>query len=367
MNLVNCDIYRFLEIVKNKCFVCFGAGTALTRVADIYAELHFEEYVDYIVDNDKNKVGNRKKLVYKEIPVIDIDIMRKLKNIVVMITCADVYEVFCQLDGYLEFENVDCFVRDYVISATNIVDDEKRYYPKSYRITNQPVIPKKLHYCWFGGKPIPDRNLRWMESWKKYCPDYEIFRWDENNYDVTKNKYMYDAYKAKNWGIVPDYARLDIIYQYGGIYLDTDVELVSSLDELLYEYSFAGVTGNRMIGLGLGFGAVQGLQIIRELREIYNGVEFIKEEGAFNPVDASTIQKNFFDEKGYNSNGEYQIIDNMTIYPEKVLCAKCFYTDRILPTNHTIAIHHFDASWRADKMRMKQEIELFYEKCKELK
>ena len=94
------------------------------------------------------------------------------------------------------------------------------------------MIPKKIHYCWFGGNPMPEKDKKCIESWKRYCPDYEIIRWDESNYDVSKNRYMKEAYEEKKWGFVPDYARLDIIYNEGGIYLDTDVELVKNLDDL---------------------------------------------------------------------------------------------------------------------------------------
>ena len=102
------------------------------------------------------------------------------------------------------------------------------------------MIPKIIHYCWFGGAELPEKDRKCIESWKKFCPDYQIIEWNENNYDVTKNTYMYQAYQAKKWGFVPDYARLDIIYQHGGIYLDTDVELVKNLDSLLENDAFMG-------------------------------------------------------------------------------------------------------------------------------
>ena len=92
------------------------------------------------------------------------------------------------------------------------------------------MIPKKIHYCWVGGAPKPESVLVCINSWKKYCPDYEIIEWNETNYDFTKNKYMQQAYENKKWGFVPDYARLDIIYEHGGIYLDTDVEIIKSFD-----------------------------------------------------------------------------------------------------------------------------------------
>ena len=95
------------------------------------------------------------------------------------------------------------------------------------------MIPKKIHYCWFGGKEMPNKDKKCIESWRKYCPDYEIIEWNESNYSLDKCKYMKDAYKEKKWGFVPDFARFDIIYNEGGIYMDTDVELISSLDDLL--------------------------------------------------------------------------------------------------------------------------------------
>ena len=102
------------------------------------------------------------------------------------------------------------------------------------------MIPKVIHYCWFGKNELPEDAKRCIASWKKFCPDYEIIEWNETNYDVRKNKYMSDAYDEKKWAFVSDYARIDIIYNYGGIYLDTDVELLRPLDELLKDKMFCG-------------------------------------------------------------------------------------------------------------------------------
>ena len=126
-----------------------------------------------------------------------------------------------------------------------------------------------------------------MNSWKKYCPDYEIIEWNESNYDVTKNQYMYDAYKSEKWGFVPDYARLDIIYQYGGIYLDVDVELVQSLDELRYQDGFVGFEDQTEVNFGSGFGAAKGSRIIRELRDEYDRRKFVNEDGSLNLLSRS--------------------------------------------------------------------------------
>lgn len=100
------------------------------------------------------------------------------------------------------------------------------------------MIPKKIHYCWFGRNPLPELARRCIESWKKYCPDYEIIEWNEDNYDINKIPYVKEAYQAKKWAFVTDYVRLDVVNKFGGIYLDTDVELLKSLDSLLKYKAF---------------------------------------------------------------------------------------------------------------------------------
>ena len=129
------------------------------------------------------------------------------------------------------------------------------------------MIPKIIHYCWFGNKKIPFRLKKYIKTWKKFCPDYEIKLWTQNNYDITKNGFMSQAASAKKWAFVSDYARLDIVEQYGGIYLDTDVELVKSLDDLLKYKAFAGFECSEYVSFGLGFGAEAHNPIIKEIRD----------------------------------------------------------------------------------------------------
>ena len=130
------------------------------------------------------------------------------------------------------------------------------------------MIPKIIHYCWFGGNEIPEHDKKCIESWKKYCPDYKIIRWDESNYDYKKNSYMREAYEAKKWGFVPDYARLDIVYEHGGIYLDTDVELVKNIDELLEHKAYMGFeVGGEFVSPGLGFGAEKNFPLFKKMME----------------------------------------------------------------------------------------------------
>ena len=148
-------------------------------------------------------------------------------------------------------------------------------------------IPKIIHYCWFGGGPISPENRKCMESWKKYCPDYKIIEWNEQNFDISKNRYAQQAYEAKRYAFVSDYVRLAVLYEYGGIYLDTDVELVRPLDELLEHKGFIGMEHSApspygrtlLVNTGSGVGAEPGCEMIGKMLAAYRNAAFIQETG----------------------------------------------------------------------------------------
>ena len=138
------------------------------------------------------------------------------------------------------------------------------------------MIPKVIHYCWFGGQPLPESALKCIESLRRFCPDYEIKQWSEENYDVNKIQYIKEAYQEKKFAFVTDVARLDIIYSEGGIYLDTDVELIKSLDELLYNSLYLGMERAGRVNTGLGFGAEVNHPIVRDNLELYTDISFFR-------------------------------------------------------------------------------------------
>lgn len=210
------------------------------------------------------------------------------------------------------------------------------------------VIPKKIHYLWFGENPLPESVEKCIESWKKNCPDYEIIRWDETNYDYKKHPYMYEAYKAKKWSFVSDYARLDILYQEGGIYLDTDVELIKPLDDLLQYEAYMGFE-NTYINLGLGFGCMAGVNAIKELRDTYDGISFIKIDGSLNLKPITRYTNEYLESKGLIADGSRQKIDNIEIFPVEFFCPKNYYTRQCNITENTYSIHHYDSSWWGEK------------------
>ncbi len=221
-------------------------------------------------------------------------------------------------------------------------------------------IPKVIHYCWFGNSEIPDEFKQYMESWKKFCPDYEIKEWNESNYDITKNRYMKDAYDQKKWGFVPDYARLDIIYNEGGIYLDTDIEIIKSFDELLETGAFCGIeSGNEFVALGLGFGAEKGNEIIRIMRDVYDDLSFINEDGSLNLLPSPKINTEPLFEMGYKHSTEIQTLhhgnDSITVYPEQYFCPKDYATDNMNLSEVAFSIHHYAATWQNDKQKKQRE------------
>lgn len=141
-------------------------------------------------------------------------------------------------------------------------------------------IPKVLHYCWFGGAPKPKNIQNCIRSWKKYCPDYEIIEWNEQNFDVSQSLYTRQAYDARRWAFVADYARLKILYEQGGIYMDTDVELLRPLDDLLAYPAFFGFQHNNEVATGLSFGAEARSPVVKALLDDYDSLPFLLPDGS---------------------------------------------------------------------------------------
>ena len=211
------------------------------------------------------------------------------------------------------------------------------------------MIPKVIHYFWFGTKEIPDDQKKCIESWHRYCPDYEFHLWNEENYDIHKCKYMEDAYASGRMGFVPDYARIDLLYQVGGVYLDTDVELLRPIDDLLYQPAFCCMQSNGVANLGSGFGCVPGLEIIREMRDEYLTAEFRRADGTYNLETSPAYQTRTLECHGFRPDNTYQIIEDMTVYPADVLCGACLNGKRET-TQNSYALHLPSLSW-ADKER----------------
>lgn len=209
-------------------------------------------------------------------------------------------------------------------------------------------IPKKIHYCWFGGNPLPEDAKRYIESWKKYCPDYEIIEWNENNFDININSYVKEAYESKKWAFVSDYARLFAMYEYGGIYMDTDVEIIKPIDSFLKHKAFAGFESPIHIGTGI-MACEKGFPLFKEFLDYYNNRHFILEDGSLDTTtNVATITK-ICEKYGLQGNNQYQEIRKWAIYPTDYFCPKNYKTGKMNITNNTVTIHHYSGSWLSDK------------------
>jgi len=217
------------------------------------------------------------------------------------------------------------------------------------------MIPKIIHYCWFGYNPLPELAQKCIASWKKHFPDYEIKEWNESNYDVNKILYTSEAYNAKKYAFVSDYARFDILYQYGGIYFDTDVEVIKSFENIIKTGSFMGfeLTKNTSVEVntGLGIGVGTGFGIVYQILEFYATLHFVNFDGSYNMKTVVEYVTEILKKHGLKDEDRIQQIDDLTIYPTEYFSPKDFWTGVIKITENTHSIHHYDSSWAGKPMR----------------
>ena len=208
------------------------------------------------------------------------------------------------------------------------------------------MIPKKIHYCWFGGNTLPLLAQKCIESWKKYLPDYEIIEWNESNYNVHKIPYISQAYEAKKYAFVSDYARVDILNEHGGVYFDTDVEVLKDLSPILNKGQFLGIEAPGAINNGLGMAAEKADAILVEILESYSKENFVNPDGTYNLKTVVTRVSDIFRNYGFTDDADHvQEIANYNIYPAEYFSPKNVVTGIIRITENTYTIHHYDASW----------------------
>lgn len=217
------------------------------------------------------------------------------------------------------------------------------------------MIPKKIHYCWFGGNPLPKSALKCINSWKKFFPDYEIIEWNTDNYDVNKAVYTKQAYQAKKYAFVSDYARFDILYNEGGIYFDTDVEVIKPFDDILKNGAFMGceIDGD-LINPGLGIGAEKGMDFYKKILDYYNKIEFLNKDGSINTETIVLKTTRLLKEQGLKSIFGIQKIDGITIYPKEYFNPLNSNTGELNKTENTHSIHWYSMTWlsNAEKIRL---------------
>lgn len=218
-------------------------------------------------------------------------------------------------------------------------------------------IPRIIHYCWFGNNQKPPLTIKCIESWKKYCKDYKIVEWNETNFDVQLCPlYVRQAYEAKKWAFVTDYVRLKVVYENGGIYLDTDVELKKSLDQLLKHKAYFGFENGIDVATGLGFGAEKNAQVLYEMMQDYNDIPFVYQGGTYDTTPCPKRNTKVLLKYGLKQDDSMQIIgDDILILPSIYLCPISYRTMKRRISFKTISIHWFSASWLEQERRTRRD------------
>lgn len=214
------------------------------------------------------------------------------------------------------------------------------------------MISKIIHYCWFGPKEMPEQEKKYLESWKRYCPDYQIMRWSEDNFDIDSNLYVKEAYENRKYAFVTDYVRLYAMYNYGGIYMDTDVEMCKNMDPLLNYPAFSGFESDNKIPTGT-MGAEKGNPWIGLLLKDYDNISFLRANGTMDlTTNTERITNTTLANYPVELNGKQFETADFVILPYEYLCAKNWETGEINCTKDTYTIHHFANSWQSDNIKL---------------
>lgn len=232
------------------------------------------------------------------------------------------------------------------------------------------MIPKIIHYCWFGHNPLPELAQKCIASWKKYLPDYEIKEWNEDNFDVNIIPYTAEAYAAKKYAFVSDYARFWILYKYGGIYFDTDVEVIRSIDDVVAKGNFMGYETNPTgddtgsVAPGLGLGVTSGLELVKKMLDYYEGQHFVHETIMRNQITVVHIATKVLHDNGMKNVLGIQQVGDVWIYPSEYFCPINVTTGRIHVEKNTRTIHHYAGTWVDKKFSLKELLKrIIPEKC----
>ncbi len=339
--------------------IIFGTGVIGTTVLpEIIKKYGLADRLQYCIDNDELKIGTSISICNKCIPIYSPKILGDYnEKLAVLISMSRFQGALEQLEKMELSDNVSC----YIIPAMFVENNNSFGNKGVIKSSGTQVIPKVIHYMWLGNSKLNETSEKCIESWKKYCPDYEIIRWDESNYDVHKNTFMSQAYDNGRYGFVPDYARIELLYEYGGIYLDTDVELIKNIDELLYQESFCGVEKWQVLNFGGCSGAVKGHHSLEPFLEKWSERKLIQEDGSMDKISSGKIDTEIAIKYGFEINGLNQTINGMNIYTYDYFHPYDYMSGKVEITNDTFSIHRFNGGW-LDIDFQKNNINQFYDK-----
>ena len=218
------------------------------------------------------------------------------------------------------------------------------------------MIPKIIHYCWFGRGEKPELAKKCIASWKKFCPDFEIREWNEDNCDYLAMPFMAEAYAAKKYAFVSDVMRLIVLEQYGGVYFDTDVEVVRDISPLLNDEGFIGFENNRFVNSGQVMAAVPHQPIVQAMIDEYKKLHYMQPDSSVMPVGCPRLNSDVLERFGLVRNGREQIVAGIHVYPDDYFNPMDSTTGKLTKTENTYSIHWYSMSWLPKRTQMKAKL-----------
>lgn len=350
MKFINLSYEDFLKRKGGKKIVQFGASTAWSYFFELFPNIKNDILNDtlYIVDNDKSKQGKEFGIAGNNFLIQDINTLYNNKNYVILIVVSLAYHknICEQLKTLNLSDNIECYSLPLMTYRYNKADNA--CIDSYFSVHKSPINKTIIHSFWFSGEEKPDLYKKCIESWHKYCTDFEIIEWNAHNYDVKKNKYMFEAFEQQKWAFVSDYARLDVIYNYGGIYMDMDVELLNPIDDLINTKNFFCRQEDGLIELGSGFGALQGDNLIGEMLETYKNRRLILDNGEIDKTPQPAWLNNLFKSYGIYKSHDSQIIEDRVILSNDYIT--CF-SDSDSINQAKLGIHWHNGGWLDEKDR----------------
>lgn len=362
MRTQNISIDKFLEYINDKEIYIYGVGDFYQRLTRkvIYSNIH-KRVVGYI---DNGRKGEKITVSGQEYHIHGVEFLKSVRRGIVLL-CGTTYldEMYRQLMSQCLPDEIECFIMPFIWVISDGKDDPEITACLSMKdnlhseVENK--IEKKIHCFWFSGEKKPTKYQKCIDTWKRVCPDYEIIEWNANTYDCEKNIFVKQAYEKKKWAFVSDYARLDVIYRYGGIYLDMDVELLKDFEPLRQFDAFFNYGMRHMVELGSGFGSVKHNPFIGTLLKLYENDEFLDKNGQSQEtkyVQPVWINDSFLRE-GFWLNGDMQLVGNMLLLPRRFYTPKDdFFLCNYLQCGDTRGIHHFNSEWQPNEyQKLRQE------------
>ncbi len=339
-------ITKLFEELKRKDLICWGSGKHFRNITyPFLCESGLIENVKGFVDipGTSQVVLDGKK--YDLIKKADL-ISKANEDTVIIAAVAGYKEVMTQLGSDRRLAEIEVIPSIFLEALyEDMLLLRARKPPKDFRKNKIPVIPKIIHTFWFSGEPLPKEYEYCLKSWKKFAPDFEIKIWNLETYHAEGCKFFDQAIENKNWAFASDYARADVLYRYGGVYMDLDVEMLRPIDDLLYNDAYMSFEFLSRIECGSGMGAKPGNKILREICESYEKRPYLKADGSWDNSTCPVRYTQVIEQHGLVKNGGFQMVEDITIYPFEVLTGKSFDTGIIYKTPYSYTTHHHHGNW----------------------